>query len=316
MNKLASKIIVSALLAIALAGCGGGGAATFGGGIGGTGLVIGPITDFGSIVVEGIEFDTTAAIVTIDGRQASASELALGMLVTVAGEIDASETTGVADTIEAVSMLEGPVAAVDVAAKTATILGQTVHVGRDTVLVGIAPDPSAIGQHVRVSGFVDADGRIRATRIERVAAGGRLVVTGTVRQLNALAKRFRLRGIQIDFSAAAIDRLPAGGLREGLLARVHVLADPVNGILRATRVEFIEPPVERHPDFVVRVGGFVSEVTGPDSFVLNDLIPVSFTADTDFVGGTAADLAPNVKVAVVGRATRQRRVLARRIVFR
>ena len=138
-DRILAFILGTSLIA---ASCGGG--ASFGGGIGGTGLVVGPITDFGSVIVEGVEFDTSAAIVTIDGQPATPADLALGMVVTVQGEIDSSGTTGVADTVEFTSLIEGPVTDVDLASKTATVLGQTVRVDADTVLDRIAPDVSAI----------------------------------------------------------------------------------------------------------------------------------------------------------------------------
>ncbi len=314
MKTLRHSLLVLTLAASLTSGsCGGG--ATFGGGIGGTGLVIGTITDFGSIVVEGVEFDTSAAIVTIDGQPAAATDLALGMVVTVSGEIDATGTAGVADTVEFTSLLEGPVSAVDVTAKTATILGQTVRVDADTVLDRIAPDASAIGVPVRVSGFIDGDGTIHATRISRRPAGRPLVITGTVRRLDNLARRFRVRGIEIDFSSAVIDAIPPGGLRDGLLARVTLVASPANSVVQALRVQFIEPPVDRVSNVEVRVAGFVSALDPPRQFVLNELATVRVVADTVFVGGTASDVALNVKLAVVGRLTKERVVVARRIVF-
>ncbi len=309
-DRILAFILGTSLIA---ASCGGG--ASFGGGIGGTGLVVGPITDFGSVIVEGVEFDTSAAIVTIDGQPATPADLALGMVVTVQGEIDSSGTTGVADTVEFTSLIEGPVTDVDLASKTATVLGQTVRVDADTVLDRIAPDVSAIGVPVRVSGFIDGDGTIRATRISRRPSGLPFVITGTVRRLDKLARRFHVRGIMIDFSGAVIDAIPAGGLRDGLLARVTLVANPMNNVVQALRVRFIEPPVDRVSNVEVRLAGFVSDLDPPQQFVVNELATVRVVADTTFVGGTAADITVNTKLAVVGRVTSQRIVIARRIVF-
>ncbi len=309
-GRLLAFILGTSLIA---ASCGGG--ATFGGGIGGTGLVVGPITDFGSIIVEGVEFDTSAAIVTVDGKPATPSDLALGMVVTVQGEIDFSGTTGVADTVEFASLLEGPVTDVDLVSKTATVLGQTVRVDAGTVLDRITPDVSAIGVPVRVSGFIDGDGSIRATRISRRPSGLPFVITGTVRRLNNLARRFRVRGIEIDFSGAVIDAMPAGGLRDGLLARVTLVASPMNNVVQALRVRFIEPPIDRISNVEVRLAGFVSALDPPRQFMVNELATVRVVTDTIFVGGTETDITVNTKLAVVGRVTKERVIIARRIVF-
>ncbi len=311
-----SRHIYLALLcafALTLSACGGGG--TFGGGIGGTGLVIGPITDFGSIIVEGIEFDTSSAIVSVDGTIATPSDLALGMIVTVTGEVDSDGIFGVADAVSFESVLEGPVTAVDVASRTATVLGQTVRVSPDTVFSGVVIDASLIGRQIRVSGFVDADGGIRATRIGGRPAGGKLVFTGQIRQVDAQAKTFVVRGLTIDFTAATVDAIPAGGLRDGLIARVTVIAGPTLNSVRAVRVSFREPEVDQALNVEVRLAGFIRSILSSSEFVLGDLAPVRTTDTTTFVGGTAADLARNVKVAVVGRVTRSRVVVARRVVF-
>jgi hypothetical protein len=51
-----------------LLSCGGGGPAIVGIGSGGSGgITSGPITGFGSVIVNGVKFDDTAARVTIDG---------------------------------------------------------------------------------------------------------------------------------------------------------------------------------------------------------------------------------------------------------
>ena len=77
----------SLLLAAWLAACGGGSDTSAGVGSGGTGSYSGgPITSFGSIVVNGIHFDQTAAVVTdADNQPRTAAELKLGMVVQLHG---------------------------------------------------------------------------------------------------------------------------------------------------------------------------------------------------------------------------------------
>lgn len=77
------------------------------GGIGGTGISFGPITGFGSIFVNGVEFQTSGATIIIDGSPASEGDLKKGMVVTVQGTIDGD--TGIATTILAESAVKGPV---------------------------------------------------------------------------------------------------------------------------------------------------------------------------------------------------------------
>ena len=69
MTRFRPKIMAAmATAAAAICAC-----ASSGGGISGTSLVIGPISGFGSIVVDDITFDTTNAVVTINARKSKHS---------------------------------------------------------------------------------------------------------------------------------------------------------------------------------------------------------------------------------------------------
>ncbi|MFP5412525.1 MAG: DUF5666 domain-containing protein, partial [Gammaproteobacteria bacterium] len=113
---------------------------------GGTGsaIVVGPITGFGSIIVNGVRLDdSTASITDEDGAPRSRADLKLGVMTSV----DASALTpepgglrGTAASIRIGSELVGPVDAVDAAAGTLTVLGQAVRVGATTIF-----DESLVG---------------------------------------------------------------------------------------------------------------------------------------------------------------------------
>ena len=110
--------------ALALAGCGGGG----GGGMasvssGGTGsFAMGPITGFGSIIVNGVHFDDRLArVLDDDGALHDRNELKLGMVVRVKGK-PISRAGGVAradaDEIKFGAELLGPIDSIDRTART------------------------------------------------------------------------------------------------------------------------------------------------------------------------------------------------------
>ncbi len=95
-----------------------GGLASFdspgGGGIGGTGVTSsGSINGFGSIFVNGVEFDTDSAEILINGKPASEEELRLGMVVLVSGTVDDNGTTGTASQVIFDQEVEGPVEAIE-----------------------------------------------------------------------------------------------------------------------------------------------------------------------------------------------------------
>jgi hypothetical protein len=172
---------------------GGGGGAQAGVGSGGTGSYSnGPITGFGSIVVNGVHYDHTSAvsITKTDGTTHVAADLQLGMMV----EVDVAPVgDGGKLNIRYGSDLLGPVDAVDGVHQTLTVMGQVVstfHISDSnktqlgpglTDVADIAP-----GDVVEVYGFEDASTKVFiATRIERKPAGftGAYVVRGVIQDL-------------------------------------------------------------------------------------------------------------------------------------
>src|SRR5262249_56526366 len=79
----------------------------------------------------------------------------------------------------------------------------------------------AVGQFVDVSGLVDADGTILATRIERqtgfVAGVTEVEVRGTLSGLDTTARTFTLGALLVNFSTATV----VGSLSNGVFVQVR-----------------------------------------------------------------------------------------------
>ncbi|HRD97740.1 MAG TPA: DUF5666 domain-containing protein, partial [Rubrivivax sp.] len=156
-------------MAILLAACGGGV------GSGGTGgFASGPITGFGSVIVNGVRFDDTAAtVVDGEGSPRTRDDLRLGMTVEVeSGAITVTQGAQAASArrIEFDCALRGPVTALDKAGGAFTLLGQRVVVDATTVfddrLAG-GLNGLAAGRMLEVYAVFDPAGlRYRATRVE------------------------------------------------------------------------------------------------------------------------------------------------------
>jgi Domain of unknown function (DUF5666) len=229
--RLKALIAGAAGLALAalLAACGGGGV-----GSGGTGgFASGPITGFGSVIVNEVRFDDSSAIVEdADGNRRSRDDLRLGMTV----EVDSGAiTTGlggqaaIASRIRYDSELRGPVGLIDVAGSSFNVLGQRVVVDATTVFAEALGGLALLntGTLVEVYAVYDpAANRYRAKRVDTAPANASLQLRGLVNQLDATAKTLRVGLITYDYATAT--NVPAD-LAVGQFVRLRVLATPSNG---------------------------------------------------------------------------------------
>lgn len=271
-----------------------------GGGISGTSLVIGPIDDFGSIIVNGIEFDTDNAEVFLEGDPATLADLQLGMVVFVLGAVKKNGLAGRADTVASDHLLLGPVEAVNALDGTFVSLSQLIITDADTVFASTSIDTLVPGDNVEVFGFFDGDGSIRATRVERFDEIEEIELTGTISNFDAVAETFSLNLLTVDFSMAEIEDAPPGGLEDGMLVEVESEEVPANDLMLAVGVEVRDSDLPVDTGDGLEVDGYISEVVSADEFVLNGSLTVFVTPDTIFEDGDASDLVLNARVEVEG----------------
>lgn len=137
----------------------GGTGAVASGGIGGTGIV-GVITGFASVCVNGIEVHIDAQTqVTRNGAPAGLRELAVGHFVSIE-----AVPGGIGMRAARIAMLDAAVGPITRVGKNLEVLGQSVRISNETL--GAAAGLK-VGDRVRVSGPRAADNTVVATRIER-----------------------------------------------------------------------------------------------------------------------------------------------------
>jgi hypothetical protein len=272
MNSLSMHRLFSGLRACAvlllLASCGGG-VETGGTGATGVSYVEGPITGFGSIIVGGVRFDDSNAIVEDNGSGSRREDLRLGMRVEVeSGAITDDGSGGRAATATRVrfaSDLIGPVTTADAAGLLIGVIGQPVRVTAATVVDG-APGGAAslaVGDIVEVHGFASAD-RYLATRIERrSSAPAAFRVRGVVRDLTAASATLGIGSQVFDLSATGV---PAG-LANGQLVRLTVGTAQVAGRWPVTAIAVEARTIEDRDE--AEVEGLVTSFTSTQRFAVN-----------------------------------------------
>jgi hypothetical protein len=198
--------VLALALAVTLSACGGGV------GTGGTGsFASGPITGFGSVVVNAVRFDDSQASVEDgDGARRTREDLRLGMTVEIdssAVSTSASGSTATASRIRYDSELRGPVGSVDAAAGSFMLLGQRVVLDARTVFdLQIAGGAAGLGagRWVEVYAVFDAAAaRYRATRVDTAlpAAGARL--RGPLAAVDSGARTLRIGATNYGYATAS-----------------------------------------------------------------------------------------------------------------
>ena len=196
-------------LALLLTGCGGG---VDSGGTGATraSFASGPITGFGSVIVNGVRFDDSQAVVTDDeGGASSRDKLHLGMTTEIRGSAITTDSTGAsvstASQIVIGSDILGRVDSIDLAAKRLVVLGQGVDVNAATVfddesVKGGLP-ALVMGDVVEVYALFDAaKGRYTATRIERKGEVKTFRLRGVVSNFDGKAEAFNIGSERISYA--------------------------------------------------------------------------------------------------------------------
>jgi hypothetical protein len=203
-------------------------------------------------------------------------------------------------------------------AQTFVVLAHTVRVTAETSFddsLGTSFAALTVGLEVEVSGMPAANGDIVATRIEaRHAGGSRLEVLGRVAALDAVAHKFHIRNLVVDYTTATLQDFGSSALANGQLVEVKGSALNSAGELVATRVE-LRNFEDGDGEFRREIEGLVTRYVSATDFDVAGRA-VTTTGTTRFENGTAADLALNVKVEAEGAINASGVLVATKIQFK
>ncbi len=301
MNALARLLtaIAAILAAIALAGCGGGMQAGVGSGGSGAPLAVGlgPVTGFGSIIVNGERYDESAAEVLVDerpdgARAATVAAIRLGMQ----GRTAAPQSRGRDRDGGRGSRRPGEFRERDGLRRSRTDRAGQCRSGEPTAFEGFdSLADLAAGAVVEVHGDRAGNGDILATRVELKPAGLALVrVAGTAANVNG--RSFSIGALSVDATSATL--VPAGAtIANG--QRVVAWTDvPYTGGALAAKVVRVGASTIA-PNTAVTLDGVIGDFQGTSSFRVSG-VPVSAAQANAITGGSAADLRNGLHVRVRG----------------
>ncbi|KAF0221579.1 MAG: hypothetical protein FD174_348 [Geobacteraceae bacterium] len=294
-------------------GGGGGGGGTTPGVTPGAAVSKGVVTALGSVVVNGITFNTDSATVRIDDNPSTADQLKVGMVVKVRGTSDDATKTGTATLVEAMDALEGTISGVG--ANTITVMGQTVQIednvtriNDDDTVKTFAAGGFAAGQVVEVHGFADDQGGLRATRVAKKQTG-EFEIKGFV--VSPVTGSF---GLSLTPGGASVLTVNFSGTlpAPGAFVEVKSSAAPVAGAITASSVQLEDALGAANEK--VEVEGIVAS-GDVNSFVVNGQQVIT-NAATLFEGGLKSDFTTGIKVEAEGPLNAAGAIVATKVSFR
>lgn len=297
MGKLNTRWLLAGwVISASLFGCGGGGFA----GIDGSGAkpelsATGPINGFGSVIVNGVHYNTDNARVLVRGELAEEVDLNVGDYVTVVGGTN-EKGEAVAYEVYYQPRVTGEIQWVDQERSRFGVLGQVIQLQEDTIydsaLVPRNIDALEIGMRVSVSGPMDADYQVRATRVS-LDESPFYELLGLVEELDPYTRRFVVNGQAVSYSPTQA----ASGLANSKLVVVRGELD--GDLLVANEISFTQDYRQLRGIAAVELSGFVKNLQAEGRFNL-DSVPVMVNSATRYLGGVKSDLNNNFKVRVVG----------------
>ena len=276
-----------------ITGCGGGGIDISGLSSGGTGsFTTGTITGLGSIIVNGIRYDNSAAtVISDDDSITDGGVLQIGMVVVIEGSSISPATTptelpyAIAERITYGSEWLGPVSNIvrTNVSNTFEVLGNTVDVLASTVFNGSANQMSELttGHFAEIYGYVDeASGHIQASRIDVTnTLPTAYKLSGSINQININAMTATLGQTRIAWLNESILTADAAN---GAYIRATLNPTPNGLVYTATKIRILTSPLltlSQDKKYQAEINGSITAYKSKSEFTVKG-IPVNATNAT------------------------------------
>jgi Domain of unknown function (DUF5666) len=302
----AANAAQSSTVAGARPGIGGTGMSVSQGGIGGTGIdkggvggtgIVGVITGFASICVNGVEVHYAPNMpVSSNGALGNVSQLTVGQVVLIKAQGRGMQLT--AQSISTMYAAVGPVEGISATEGSLQVIGQKL----------VDADASRIralqkGQWVQASGHRLANGEVVVTSLEPIEPLALAQINGRItlieaNQITIEGTRVALGAVALPTGAAMGMELSVSGVWDGQQLQAQLLVlEPTRKAIGLT---------ER-----VVLQGYVQELRG-NQLVLGHSV-VNLNANAQITGGGSNGLAVNQRVQISGTRDRNQQVTAERV---
>lgn len=275
------------------------------GGIGGTGISAGRITGFGSIFVNGIEYNVdTAELIRNESAASNQQNFSIGEYVTVEGDINPDGTTGKATRVDFSHSLQGSVTTASSNNQTIEILGQTVRINVLSVFYGFSQlSDLTTGNMVEVSGVQNAQHEWVATSIRKLsdvyASNIDLELKGTIQHVSNINPTFTVGNLTVNYAGAILQDFPNGLPEVGQYVFIKGHQNLTNMQMFASEVRPSHKGITLKAGNKVTLEGVITDITTSTLFAINGNTVITQTT-TQFEEGSTSDLILNALIEVDG----------------
>ncbi len=307
---------------VAEGGIGGSGVILAEGGIGGSGVVMGSITGFGSVYINGVEYDTSNTQFYRDGKRAKQDDFSLGENIEMTGSVDALTGTGVADKISYDSDIKGVVTVASSDNHSLRIMGQDVETTPLTVLNGFEQlQDLTIENYVEVSGSRNSEGVLIASSIKLIAPffmnnSSSIAIEGEITRINEDLKMILVQDTIVDYSAVedlnSAENKPKIGQYVEVESALNYIQDK---ILIASSIHSETPYQRFEKGTLLAVKGLVTDfdLNFPSHFRVAGQ-PVVITDKTKLITGKLDDIFSDTILSVEGLVNENGELVASTVV--
>jgi hypothetical protein len=283
-------------------GVGGSGHVADDGGIGGTGI-IGVITGFASICINGIEIHYNSDTpVSIDGRSSTARDLAVGQIVAARALGTGHEL--VARNIAVMHAAVGPISNLNPAAGEMRVLDQAVHIEKYADLSHVSSLKT--GDWVQVSGHRLSNGAIVASRIETTPPQAQAKINGHVTQIDGHG--FVVNGTRVQHD----EKLLPTSISQGMEIQVTGHWDGVHLHARQIQIDPILNSIGNVEHLMIE--GYIHALGEKELNVSNRIVTID--PNTQLTGTARDDLRLDQRVLISGKLGADQRISSERIEVR
>lgn len=252
---------------------------------------VGAISNFGSVFVNGIRFDSDDSDIEIDDIKNAESALKIGMKVNVEGRVTADGSIATASRIAYDADIKGPIESISLTGNFLFVLGQKVFIGTLTEFDDVQFNDLLVGDVIELSILQQSDSSFLATRLELQSNdNASFEISGRVSNLDQVNNTFLLNQITIEYSQANLQV----NLQNGSLVEVKFYQRSPSGAILAVD---IESDGDDYANGYFSTEGIIAEVN-PQQIKLASGEVIIINQDTDVENGQVSELVEGLRVAV------------------